>query len=564
MDRRTFILTGSAAVAGGVVVGEFSSVEAQTLGYDAAFNFAADGTFAGTIIEPDGVVNDLVGYHGTAPLPALGGSPVSSADVVLSGSVDYPSGFTVLAGEVWELDPTADTTVTVAASIVVNGTLRAHPNADVTHTIRFVGVNEADTLGAPNGTPITDVGLWVLGGTLDVSGTPKVAWNRTGGDASWSPTDELLAAPTSVGDYFAQSFTGSVASVSTDTLNAGSSYEITHTFSGEVFNMTRNVVVESVDGRAHIIVMGATGPQRFEYAELRNLGVAGKLGRYPLHIHMNGDATDGSLFRGNVAKNCGNHAFVPHLSNGCDMSYSIAYRTTGSAFWWDLNDEAERVNWNRCAAIETYGAPGFTLGEGLGNTCSGSVVVGNTGNTSQGGFLWPSQANGDRNMWLVEDCVAHNNQTDGFRVWQNDTTPHVIARCVSYRNGGAGFGHGAYVNRYRYFQCVGFDNYAADFVAHALGSWSSRFCWFDRVHLTRHSQAQSDVIVMESTWGYPVRAVTVAEQSPNTGPAHGGTFRFVSSNMRSDLDPSDVVVTGTQLSIIEVVNAKAASFTLTP
>jgi uncharacterized protein YggU (UPF0235/DUF167 family) len=565
MDRRSVIKGFSAAGAFAMFCDIPDTADAPSAaGFVAALNFSAE-TFTGTITEPDGTVNNLTGYHGVGTLPSLDDCRQSTADIVISGVQSYPTGFTIPAGQVWELDPSADTTIIVGGNIVVNGTLRATPRPDVTHRIRFTGINEANVVGGMAMHPLpSDVGLWVDGGVLDVSGTPKTAWNTTGVDPTWTSKDELLVAPMKAGDYTTRPFTGVVPTVSR-TLYAGTSHEITRSYTAEVFNMTRNVVIDSDGGRGHIMIINATRPQRLEFAELVNLGPAGKLGRYPLHIHMNGSGTEGSTFRGNVAKNCGNHAFVPHRSNGIDMSYSIAYKTKDHAFWWDLNDESERVRWDRCAAVDTITGAGFMLGEGVGNSCVGSVAVGGTGNASLGGVVWPEQANGDRNVWFVEETVAHNNNTNGFRVWQNDYSPHAIIRCAVFNNAMDGFSHGAYTNQYRYFQCVGFGNAWGDMVAHALGGWSARDCWIGVFRLSRHSLPGVGTNLIESSRDWPVQSVQI-DEIPASGAAYGGMFKFLSYHFRCDLKRSNVTVTGGQLSTVQVANSSASnpSFTLTP
>jgi hypothetical protein len=559
MDRRTAIkmfATGGVAVAVCDIPGGEPAAYVAELDFDTA-------TFSGTITEPDGTVNNLCGYHGIGQLPPLGGEPWppaggSTADVVLSGVVDYPTGFTVPSGQVWEFDPATPTTVRSGGNIVVNGTLRATPGPS--HRIEFYGINESTVVGGMAMAPVaTDIGLWVDGGVLDISGVPKAAWNRTGSDPSWLPTDELIVTPTAPGSYLSAPYTGTIPSASSATMFAGTSVEKTRTYSAEVVNLSRSFVIEATNGRAHVMIINATQPQRLEYVELVKLGPTGKLGRYPLHVHMNGDGTDGSLFRGNVAKNCGNHAFVPHRSNGIDMSNSIAYRTQGDAFWWDKDDESERVNWNRCGAIETKGS-GFNLGEGFGSTCIESFAVGTIGTGSVGGILWPESANGDRSVWLVDGCVAHNNATHGFRAWQNDAGEHSAMRCVSYRNQYEGFSHGAYRNRYRYSFCVAFGNELADFAAHANGAWIVRLCWFERVTLHNHRLPQNpnEVSVFEAGLDWYIGQVTVNETANLPG-----VFRFDSTHFRADLLPSDFDVIA-QLSTITVNNSLAADFTLAP
>lgn len=559
--RREFILSGAAIAVAGAC--DINGQPVDAVGYHALFDF--DTTmFTGAITEPDGTVNNLVGYHGVGDLPPLGSCPTPTA--TFSGVVDLPEGFTVPTGETWTLDPDVDTTITVAANIVIHGTLRALPNPGVKHTIRFVGINEATIVGGHTMHPIaTDVGLWVDGGILDISGTRKVAWNRTGIDPSWSASDELIVTPTAVGDYVARPFTSGspVPTASSSTLYSGAN-QITRTYTAEVVNLSRNVTIESVGGRAHIMFINCTRPQRLAYAEIRNLGPTGKMGRYPLHVHMNGEGTAGSSFVGNVARDCGNNAFVSHESHGCDHSESIAYRTIGNAFWWDANDETNRVRWDRCGAIETQwpkrGAEcaGFMFGEGVGNSCVDSFATGTT--TYGGAFAWPATANqNEHNVWGVEGCVSHNNNGTGVHVWQNDSNPHAVIGFVSYRNKGDGFIQGAYINRYRYFRCVAFGNTGADFSAHALGDWLVDSCWIERFLVTKHTFASGRPLI-EWTQNYPVVSVTI-DEATNNGTV-GGNIRFVSKAWRADIPRSRVTVTSL-LSTIEFAN-KGESFTLAP
>ncbi len=132
----------------------------------------------------------------------------ASATTVLRGDVSYPNGFTVPAGEVWEFDPTVSTTVTVGANVVVYGTLRMRPaSPSVVHRLRFTGVDESAFVGGGLEVLDSDVGLWVMGaGRLDLQGTPKRAWTRTGWDPSWRDTDEVRIAPFAAGDFGGDGF----------------------------------------------------------------------------------------------------------------------------------------------------------------------------------------------------------------------------------------------------------------------------------------------------------------------------------------------------------------------
>jgi hypothetical protein len=110
---------------------------------------------------------------------------VASADPCVSGSLVLDS-LTVGAGTTYCFDPTADTTVEIrnGGNAIVSGVLQMRPaNATVDHVLKFTGINESGYVGGGDLPVATDPGLWVTGaGILDIAGTPKVAWNRTGDD----------------------------------------------------------------------------------------------------------------------------------------------------------------------------------------------------------------------------------------------------------------------------------------------------------------------------------------------------------------------------------------------
>lgn len=169
-------------------------------------------------------------------IPAL----TAQATTVLPCGTTTMAGLTVAAGDVVEFPASCSATLETTASVVVYGTLRMRPaDASVTHTLRFVGVNEAAYVGGGDGVTPGDVGLWVEDeGALDAAGTPRAGWNRTGTDPSWLPDDEVRVTPIAVGDYTNfPTFTPGSA-VPTVTSPSG------RTYAAEVFDLTRNVRIE--------------------------------------------------------------------------------------------------------------------------------------------------------------------------------------------------------------------------------------------------------------------------------------------------------------------------------
>lgn len=414
----------------------------------------------------------------------------------LSGEESFPDGLTVPAGEVWELDPTTTTTVTSEANVVVEGVLRMRPSDhEVVHTLRFENVDESLVVGAEaedhdaHDSPVveTDVGLWVIGdGQLDVEGSERAAWNRTGTDPTWQPDDEVRVAPTEPGDSttFAEFEPGDeVPSVS----------YAEETYAAEVLNLTRNVRIQGTgdgeadpdgNGRAHIWI-NSTRPQTIRFAELAHLGprhpgdddpTEGVVGRYPLHFHHAGDGSRGSLVEGVVVRDSGNRAFVPHGSHGITIRDTVAYNVFDSAYWWDPDDSGHGgpaanltndLSIEHALAAQVRGDPdhraflisGFVLGEGENVAVTDSVAVGVQGSNTASGFHWPATANGnEHNVWGFSGNVAHNNAVNGIFVWQNDGNDHLVEDFVGYHNGAFGVDHGAYGNNYTYDGLVLFGN----------------------------------------------------------------------------------------------------------
>lgn len=397
-------------------------------------------------------------------VPGVSDIAVVTQPIQLSGTATV-AGVVIESGGELAFDSAASVTLKSAGNIEVYGLLTVKPSSAVTHTITFTGVDESKFVGGGMDVLATDVGLWVRGsGQLDIAGSPKVAWNRTGDDVSWSSSDSLVVTPTASGDYTTfKSFTKGSA---VPTVNG--------IWAAEVLNLTRNVVIEGEAGkRAHINII-SDQPQFVSHALIRNMGptqpkddyTIGYVGRYPLHLHHCGEGSRGSVVDGVVVTDSGARAFVPHGSHGITMRNCIAYRIQDAAFWWDFPDDdddtgANNTNdtvWDDCVAaaispndpIRGFTLHGFSIGAGSGNIARRCVAVGILGTKNSSGYHWPSKANAEENVWVFEDCLAHNNVRTGIYGWQNDSNDHVITRFDAYRCGFAGIIHGAYTNRYLY------------------------------------------------------------------------------------------------------------------
>ncbi|MGA7226698.1 MAG: hypothetical protein WBZ45_00635 [Acidimicrobiia bacterium] len=317
------------------------------------------------------------------------------------------------------------------------------------------------------------------GGRVDLRGVPKTGWTRDVAPSGWAPGDRVATAPNGKGLFGIDDFTIETwhrAAVGNVQLVGG------RNIGAEQFNLDRSIVIDDV---SRIMFHDGAGQQVLKHLAVRNAGQVGELGFYPIHFHLNGDDSRGSLVEGVVVEGGRNHAFVPHGSHGITFIDCVAFDTTGEAFWYDPPPEARsEVNnsndtmWNHCLAAYVspsddrgYRLAAFTLGAGSGNSCIDCTAVGVQGQKDSSGFMWPEAANDNPGgtVWTFEGCVSHNNRAQGIFTWQNDGGLHPIEDFVAYRNGDTGIDHGAYVNRYHYSDLTLSENGSYSIQSHALG-----------------------------------------------------------------------------------------------
>jgi hypothetical protein len=480
MDRRTLITAGLASAAGAAVGHELAA--APDVGAAADVDRSEFDALKARVAY-------LEQFH--PPMPTTTTTPPHVPK--FSGDVSLPAGFTVPFGEVWDFDPNVSTTVTVAANVVVAGTLRMRPaNAGVVHTLRFVDVNESLFIGGGMEPLATDVGLWVIGaGVLDAVGTAKTSWARAAGaiaagtssvtlaaaPSGWQQGDTIIITPTvnsEISNFHdrydtltVQSLTGATVNTTANTVNPHPAVTVGDGFTvtAEVANLTRNVRIEGTPGkRAHVFYVSTAKPdiRHVEFAHLgpRKSNGLGHTGRYALHFHMLGDASRGGQVVGCVGHDIGNHVFVAHESHGITFDRCVSHNTIDEAFWWDPPTANNPIRthdtvWSRCLASKVlagagqqgYNLAGFSLGAGDRNTITDCVAVGVQGFSRSAGITWPDTS---QSPWIFARNVTHNNAIHGMFIWQNTWAEHIVNDFVAYHHAGWGIAHGAYVNGYRF------------------------------------------------------------------------------------------------------------------
>lgn len=555
LSRRRFLVVGGAVGAVGIA-GAAAALAARdggggtaaaTTGADHSRHQSGAGTTA-TTARPASVAGAKPWSDpGTWPegVPGPGDVAVVTRRVVLDTDARV-AGVTVEPGGELIFQPTASRKLQSTGNVVVKGRLVMRPaSASVDHLLVFQGVDEAGMVGGGMDVVKADVGLWVMeAGALDLAGTPRRAWTRVTGavpagatrlplrDAptGWRPGDELLVAPTLAPDqtdswkaYSAarvRSVSGRAVTLDRPTSFAHPAVDIiTDAGSGrvqtaEVLNLSRNVRIEGTPGHRSHIFIRSRRPQTVKGVAIRHMGPRKQaeeftekvLGRYGLHLHMSGDGSRGSKVEGVVIRDTGNHAFVPHLSNGITFRDCISHNTFEDAYWWDgapdtrtPGSASHDIRYERCVASQVqYDPPfrgftltGFSLGRGNGNVIRDSVAVGIQGDTNAAGFQWPE---GGEGIWTFERNIAHNNANHGIFTWQNTGKLHVVTRFTAYHNAGSGISHGAYNNRYTYRDSTLFGNRGGALIVHA-DSWGGPDTPLQFLNLACHGASQSDYLV---------------------------------------------------------------------
>jgi hypothetical protein len=391
-------------------------------------------------------------------------------------------------------------TLTTTGNVIVEGTLLARPNSPaVIHRLLFDGIDEDAYVGGGH-TPLdSDVGLWVHGGRLDLTGSPKNAWTRAVGglplgasqvqveDASgWRVGDVLVFTPTerpSVASFWDRYSTRSVQSINGNVIGLSGPLQNAHPETRdqenrprrtEVLNLTRNVVITGkAGGRSHCMITHTTQPHTINDVEIAHMGprqpnsdgyTSSVLGRYPLHFHECGNGSMDTSVIGIVVHDSGAHAFVPHLSNGIDFIRCVAHNIYEDAYWWDLapstreaGPPSDDILWHQCVAsrilwdpaFRGYGLAGYQLPRGDDNVCTECIAVGVQGNVNSSGFSWPEEMIDEQGIWEFHHNIAHNCKVNGVFTWQNGPQIHPVGRTVVYHCE-SGIEHGAYVNSYIY------------------------------------------------------------------------------------------------------------------
>lgn len=277
-----------------------------------------------------------------------------------------------------------------------------------------VTLTDTVTTADPTGMGMGTRGLLIHGGgRVELFGNPPpLAWTRLGADAAagataitlaaspgWKRNDQIVIAPTEwypVNQWATQAEHDAAAPTERRTVSTvtGSKLTVTAAVSAfkwgslqyltdaglslvpgsftaphpeavsrideraEVGNLTRNIVIQGVNDAlwtgkgfgGQVMVMDLSSMLRLDGVELRRVGQAGVLGRYPIHWHLLSYAADGSwlgdaaghFVRNSTVWDSRQRCMVIHGTNGVELRNNICFDIKGHAIF--LEDAVERRN----------------------------------------------------------------------------------------------------------------------------------------------------------------------------------------------------------------------------
>lgn len=416
-------------------------------------------------------------------LPKAGNYILANHKLTLDTSINIAG---LKAGD-FVIDGKRELTVTTTGNIVIGNFTWV---SSLKQSIVFEGVDESLFRGGGMDIPITDKGLYITGTSI-IAGAKKTAWTnlKTGvaaGDSiivvqsatGWKNGDRIVLTATS-GDY-KQFDTVYIKSITTSTIKLTKSLAFNHPANynkftkkymyGEVLNLTRNLKISGTPtGRSHIMFL-MSKKQMISYLEIFNMGPRQfkkeVIGRYGFHFHHCMDGTIGSIIKGVVLRDIGSNGFVPHASNGILFEDDIVWGVIGgNGYWWDFTDNttdnsSHKITFNRCVAgyikgeiFNTYTMSSFVMGVGTNNTIKNSIATSNWGGAGSSGYFWSETGNYRQNKWVFESNLSHDMRMEGLKIWQNDSSNHLIKGFTAYNCDESGMTVGAYHNNYKFDSC---------------------------------------------------------------------------------------------------------------
>ena len=198
---------------------------------------------------------------------------------------------------------------------------------------------------------------------------------------------------------------------------------------------------------------------------------SGEAGHHPLHWHLMGNDSQGTLVQNVTIRNSTNRGFVPHGSHGITLRDVRVENVSGPGLWWPQLgaggglDNTNDLTVDRMVVDGVRNKPGdnrgfrlaaFSFNAGSGNSITNSVArnVAPSHVRYCSGFTWPE--NGGSEPLVFKNNRSEASSCHGIFVWQNGGDLRIIDGFVGKPTGsgllgtGGGISHGAYGNNFDY------------------------------------------------------------------------------------------------------------------
>jgi hypothetical protein len=164
---------------------------------------------------------------------------------------------------------------------------------------------------------------------------------------------------------------------------------------------------------AHVVAMGTAATLRVSSVELRRVGQTNVLGRYPLHLHLMGDAGQRSYVTGSSIHESYYRCVALHGTNGALLDDNVAYDATGHCFYLeDGTEERNTLSSNLAAHVHFIGVPARGGAQFLPNVYANAQKLTQPADTTASGFYIANAYN-----------IIINNAASGG--WAGFAFPHL-------------------------------------------------------------------------------------------------------------------------------------------
>ncbi|MES2890144.1 MAG: G8 domain-containing protein [Pseudomonadota bacterium] len=289
-------------------------------------------------------------------------------------------------------------------------------------TTENIGDMGSKFLGAMNGGAIDLFGkpnavTWTQLATTATAGATQVTVRASPG---WAVGDQIVIASTTRDMNQAEVRTITAISGATLTLNQALAHRHqgptesygngTRTWvldeGAEVGLLTHNIVVQGDADSAttqfggHTMFM-ADSPVHMSNVMLHRMGQAGRVGRYPFHWHLAGDASGQYIVSSSIV-NSYNRAVTLHQTDGALVKDNVAYNIVGHAYFMEDGSERFNVIDHNLGLVNRRPAPGQAILE----TDARPIRRGSDG----GNFEFFSASSGPATFWISnpENRVTNN------------------------------------------------------------------------------------------------------------------------------------------------------------